>query len=264
MGSPDGAAGGSAHRLARRQFAAVADRYARSESHATGDDLAWLADRAARIVSGLALDVACGGGFSTRTLAQAGHRVIGSDLTPESVLAARRVTPSEAGIRWTAAAAEALPFRSGSFGLVGCRIAPHHFADVAAFCGEVRRVCRDGGLFLMVDTVVPDDSGAARWIEAIERLRDPSHARALRVADWKSLLEEAGFAVEEITEVRKRHEVERWLERMACTGEVADRVRGLLAAATPAYEAAFLLERDAGGAVHAFTDTKGCFRAVAG
>ena len=74
-----------AHRRSREQYAAVAANYAVSESHGRGDDLAWFAARAASVVPAWTVDVACGGGFSTRALLAAGHRVVATDLTPESL-----------------------------------------------------------------------------------------------------------------------------------------------------------------------------------
>src|SRR5690606_39820909 len=53
--------------------------------------------------------------------------------------------------------AEDLPFADGSFDLVTCRIAPHHFADVQRAVHEVARVLRPGGLFLLIDSVAPED-----------------------------------------------------------------------------------------------------------
>ena len=43
---------------------------------------------------------------------------------------------------FSVAAAESLPFCTGSFDLVTCRLAPHHFQNVPQFLGEVHRVLR--------------------------------------------------------------------------------------------------------------------------
>jgi ubiquinone/menaquinone biosynthesis C-methylase UbiE len=249
-----------AHRRGRQQYSGVADRYAVSESHARGDDLEWFSDCTRDVPPTEALDIACGGGFSTRAVAAAGHTVVASDLTPESVRAARSAVGP--GPRWVAGAAERLPFRDGVFGLVTCRIAPHHFGDIPAFVGEVARVLTPGGTMLLVDTTVPEDDEAARWINDTERLRDPSHLEALPVSAWTRLVAEAGLRVEEARTIRKRHDVEAWLHRSGCTGVVAEEVRGRMLRAAALRGPGWTVDLGPDGRPEAFTDTKLCLRAL--
>jgi SAM-dependent methyltransferase len=246
-----------AHRLNRAQYGAVAANYATSESHAGGDDLAWFSSRAASVAPGVALDVACGGGFSTRALAAAGHRVVATDLTPESVVAARAATTDERRkVSWAVGAAERLPLRTGSVNVVGCRIAPHHFADMAAFVDEAARVLVPGGMLLVVDTTVPEDEALARWLDDVERLRDPSHQRSWPPSRWRAVVAGARLRVDETQAYRKRHELEPWLARSGCTGRAADAVRETFATASDAAKAAYLIDRVS------YTDTKVCLRAT--
>ncbi|HEX8001968.1 MAG TPA: class I SAM-dependent methyltransferase [Mycobacteriales bacterium] len=246
-----------AHRANRAQYAAVAANYATSESHAGGDDLAWFAARAASVAPGTALDVACGGGFSTRALAAAGHTVLATDLTPESVAAARAATDARR-VHWAAGAAERLPVRTASVHVAACRIAPHHFADIAAFVDEVARVLRPGGMFLLVDTTVPEDETLARWLDDVERRRDPSHQRSWPPSRWRAVVSGARLRVEETQLYRKRHEIEPWLARSGCTGDAADEVRTTFANAPAEARAAFIIDEAS------YTDTKLCLRATKG
>ena len=246
-----------AHRANREQYAAVAANYATSASHAGGDDLAWFSARAASVAPGVALDVACGGGFSTRALAAAGHRVVATDLTPESVAAARAATTDERGrVAWVAGAAERLPLRTESVNVVGCRIAAHHFADIAAFLDEVARVLKPGGMLLLVDTTVPEDEALARWLDDVERRRDPSHQRSWPPSRWRAVVSGARLRVEETQTYRKRHELEPWLARSGCTGAAAEEVREAFANAPDAARQAFLVDD------MSYTDTKLCLRAL--
>jgi SAM-dependent methyltransferase len=243
-----------AHARNRAQYAAVAANYATSESHAGGDDLAWFAARAAGVAPGRALDVACGGGFSTRALAAAGHAVLATDLTPESVAAARASTEAR-NVAWAAGSAEQLPVRTASVAVVGCRIAPHHFADVARFVDEVARVLVPGGLFLLVDTTVPEDEALAAWLDDVERRRDPSHGRSWPPSRWRAVVSGARLRVEETQLYRKRHPLEPWLARSGCTGERAADVRRRFADAPDEVKAAYLIDGES------YTDTKLCLRA---
>jgi SAM-dependent methyltransferase len=240
--------------LVRSQWAAVAANYAISESHAGGDDLAWFASRAASVAPGRALDVACGGGFSTRALAAAGHRIVATDLTPESVLAARSVVDS-ARVSWVVGAAERLPLRTASVDVAGCRIAPHHFADAAAFVDEVARVLVPGGLFLLVDTTVPEDEALAAWLDDVERRRDPSHLRSWPLSRWRAVVSGARLDVEETQTYRKRHAFDAWLARSGCVGDAAEDVRRRFRDAPDAAVAAYDIDDES------YTDTKLCLRA---
>jgi SAM-dependent methyltransferase len=244
-----------AHARNRAQYGAVAANYATSESHAGGDDLAWFSSRAASVAPGLALDVACGGGFSTRALASAGHRVLATDLTPESVGAARAATESQR-VSWAAGAAERLPVRTESVNVAACRIAPHHFADIAAFVDEVARVLVPGGMFLLVDTTVPEDEALAAWLDDVERRRDPSHGRSWPPSRWRAVLAGARLRVEETQAYRKRHPLDAWLARSGCAGERADDVRRRFAEAPENVRAAYLIDGES------YTDTKLCLRAT--
>jgi SAM-dependent methyltransferase len=249
-----------AHRRSREQYAAVAANYAVSESHARGDDLDWFATRAASVAPGLAVDVACGGGFSTRALIAAGHRVIATDLTPESLVAARSVT-DQGSVSWVAGAAERLPLRAACATVAGCRIAPHHFGDPARFVDEVTRVLAPGGLFLLVDTTVPEDDEVASWLNDVERLRDPSHRRDWAPSRWRAVLSGAPLQVGEVQLYQKRHELEPWLARAGCVGAAADAVRQRFREAPQPARSAYRIEW-ADDDVVAYTDTKICIRAT--
>ncbi len=92
------------------------------------------------------LDVATGTGNVAIAAAEAGGRVVASDLTPE-LFEAGRARAAERGVEveWREADAEALPFRDGEFDVVtsciGVMFAPHH----RAAADELVRVCRPGG-----------------------------------------------------------------------------------------------------------------------
>jgi SAM-dependent methyltransferase len=120
--------------------------------------------------------------------------------------------------------AEALPFADASFDLVTCRIAPHHFPNIAAFLGESARVLRPGGLLAVVDNIVPGSSDqspegvaqqvAGDYINQIEKLRDPSHHRCLSLAEWVDAFRQAGLTVLHTETQPKAVEFLDWAKRM--------------------------------------------------
>jgi ubiquinone/menaquinone biosynthesis C-methylase UbiE len=184
-----------------------AQLYVESQAHREGEDLDLLVEwaRGART----ALDVATGGGHVARRLREAGLEVVTSDP-------ARGMGPD------VIAPAEDLPFADDAFDVVACRVAAHHFGDVAAAVAEMARVARDR--VLLVDNLFLSDRA-----EEADRLRDPSHVRNHTEAEWLRLFAGAGLRVEDVRRFDKAIAFEPWLERTGCTGAEAARVRELLA-----------------------------------
>jgi SAM-dependent methyltransferase len=184
-----------------------AEAYRRSEAHREGVDLDLLVEWAAGART--ALDVATGGGHVARRLREAGLEVVSCDPAP--------------GMRADVVCrAEDLPFADGSFDVVACRVAAHHFEDVAAAVAEMARVARERAL-------VVDNLYAGEAAEEADRLRDPSHVRNYTEAEWRELLTGSGLAIEQVVVLDKAISIEPWLERTGCGGEDAERVRELLA-----------------------------------
>lgn len=190
-----------------------------SADHAAGADLDRLAQWAAATPHHRLLDVATGGGHAALRLAPHVRRTILTDLTAEMLVAAcdhlrRAGVPRPSACQ---AAAECLPFRDGAFDRVTCRLAAHHFADPAAAVAEMARVLAPGGLLLFSDLIAPEDDAGDRFLNAIERLRDPSHVRSYRVSEWRTLVARAPvpLRLERCETIAARLEIGPWLERAA-------------------------------------------------
>jgi SAM-dependent methyltransferase len=184
-----------------------AEAYRRSEAHREGEDLDLLVEWARGAET--ALDVATGGGHVARRLREAGLDVVSLDPAPG-------MQPD------VVAPAEMLPFDDGSFDLVACRVAAHHFEDVQAAVREMARVARD--LVLVSDNLFVDEDA-----EDADRLRDPSHVRNYSEGEWRSFFAAAGLDVEEAYAYVHPVLLEPWLERAGCRGKDAERVRHLVA-----------------------------------
>ena len=185
---------------------ARADAYRASREHSQGWDLDIIVGWAAGART--ALDVASGGGHVARRLREAGIEVVSSDPSPG-------MQPD------VVSRAEDLPFADGSFDVVACRLAAHHFEDVERGVGEMARVSRD--LVLIVDNLRMGEAD-----EEASRLRDPSHVRNYSEEEWRGLFAAAGLAVEEGVVDERRISFDPWLERTGCTGKDAARVRELV------------------------------------
>jgi SAM-dependent methyltransferase len=184
-----------------------AQAYRESEAHRQGRDLDLIVEWSAG--SSTALDVATGGGHVARRLREAGLTVVTTDAAPgmEPDVICR---------------SEELPFADSSFDVVACRVAAHHFDDVALAVREMVRV--SGGLVLISDNL---HGGEA--LEEAEKLRDHSHVRNYTEAEWRGFLEGAGARIEVVETIPHPIELQGWLDRAGCAGADAERVRELVA-----------------------------------
>ena len=168
----------------QQRCGAAALRYAQSEYHGAGPDLAAMLEAAALRGGEHVLDVGCGAGHTALCFAPHVAEVVALDLTDAMLEQTRALAASRglANLRCERGDAHALPFEDASFDVVTCRVCAHHFARPGHAVREAARVLRPGGRYLLVDSVVPDDAAQDTFLNAIEWLRDPSHVRNHAVA----------------------------------------------------------------------------------
>ncbi len=213
--------------LVQQQFGQNAQGYVHSATHAQGADLARLLEQVRPQPGWRMLDVATGGGHTARAFARHVRQVVAGDLTFPMLRAAGEHL-RDTGVVFCQLDAEALPFAANRFDLVTCRIAPHHFPDPGRFVQEAARVVRAGGIVAVVDQIVPRGRKAARYINAFERLRDPSHAWAYSLPRWESFFQEAGLSVWHAEPFQRRHGLGEWAARMGCSPATVIRLRAML------------------------------------
>ena len=216
--------------LVRRQFGAHAENYVTSPDHAKGDSLDRLLEVVQPQPAWRVLDVATGGGHTALALAPHVREVVATDLTGEMLAAAERFIRGKGvgNVSFREADATELPFGDAEFDLVTCRIAPHHFPDCAQFVREAARVLRPGGVAAVIDNIVPADLVAARHINALEQLRDPSHVWAYSAADWLGFFHAGGLRLTHTEVFRKVRDFDFWTSRMSVDAKTKDQLRLLL------------------------------------
>jgi ubiquinone/menaquinone biosynthesis C-methylase UbiE len=219
--------------LSQQRYSQFAQGYVSSSSHAKGADLDRLLELARPQADWVVLDVATGGGHTALKFAPHVAKVFATDLTPRMLEAAAKHIGSKgiSNVVFELADAENLPYESATFDLVTCRIAPHHFPDAGRFVRESARVLKSNGLFLMQDHVLPTDDGAARYVDAFEKLRDPSHNRAFSEPEWRRMFQDAALVLEHAEQIIKRHDFAGWVERQGCTTDVVTRLERMIAEA---------------------------------
>jgi SAM-dependent methyltransferase len=173
------------------------------------------------------LDVACGPGLVVCAFAAVVCHVTGLDITPAMIERARALAAEKglANVTWRVGDVVPLPYPDGSFSLVTSRFAFHHLLEPRAALAEMKRVCRPGGRVALVD-VAPDPARAAAF-DRMERLRDPSHVRALPVGEMQALFAEVGLGTPRVASYELRGELEGLLERSFPGPGDADVIRRL-------------------------------------
>ena len=234
-------------RSAKEQFDKQAAHYDKQWSTWSEETLNWLLANAAPQPTDFVLDVATGTGFTALAFAPYVETVIGVDVSPGMLEQARK----QAGERRIAnavfqeGAAESLPFADGSFDIVTCRIAPHHFLSVETFLSEAARVLEPGGRLALVDTTVPDDAPeAAAWQNEVEAVRDPSHVHNHTPQEWQAMAQAAGLTVTECGSGGGGITIplSDWIVKAGCTPDQAAEVRRRFADAPESARTAFQIE----------------------
>ncbi len=242
--------------LVQEQFGKTAPEYLTSKPHARGASLERLVALTSPQKSWRALDVATGGGHVAYTFAPHVERMWATDITQEmlDMVKAEAKKRGLDNVRTTYAKAEALPFEDGTFDLVTCRIAPHHFDSIPEFLDEVHRVLKPTGLLAIVDNVVPEGS-VGDYVNAFERFRDPSHLRSWTMEEWRAALKEHGFAITHEEQLYKTMEFGFWAGRHDANMQAF--LKAMLAQATPEVNA--VLEPKGAGAELTFRLSEGLF-----
>lgn len=222
--------------LVQQQFGKTAAHYLTSKPHAKGKSLERLIELTRPQTTWHALDVATGAGHVAYAFAPHVARVWATDITQEmlDMVKAEAAKRGLANLRTAYAKAESLPFDDDNFDLVTCRIAPHHFDSIPQFLAEVHRVLKPGGMFALVDNVVPAGS-VGDYVNAFERLRDPSHLRAWTLEEWREALKAARLTLTHEEAIEKTMEFSSWAARYDDTMKAL--LRAMLAQVTPEVKA---------------------------
>jgi ubiquinone/menaquinone biosynthesis C-methylase UbiE len=175
------------------------------------------------------LDVACGPGLLACAFARIAKHATGVDMTPAMLEQARKLQQERGlhNVTWQSGDVYALPFPADQFSLVSSRFAFHHFQAPLAALQEMKRVCKPNGKVVVADMAPVPEKAAA--LNASEKLRDPSHVRALPEKELRELFEQAGLAGLQVNHYRVEGEMEELLSRSFPNEGDADRLRKLFA-----------------------------------
>jgi SAM-dependent methyltransferase len=218
-------------RLILDQFTRQAEPFARLPAHSTEEAIRLVGQAAGIGPDDTILDVACGPGLLACAFARVARHVTGIDLTPAMIDQARALQQSKglANLTWHVGDVTSLPFPDGSFSVAFTRYSFHHLLDPAVVLAEMIRVTEPGGRVVVVDVYTASPEQAEAY-NLVERLRDPSHVRALGLDELTGLLRDAGLGDVTIACYGLDMELERLLAASFPEPGAAEEIRLLFAA----------------------------------
>jgi ubiquinone/menaquinone biosynthesis C-methylase UbiE len=170
------------------EVAAPSTVWALGDYHRFAKEMVWGIGPALVAACGIApgqrvLDVAAGTGNVAIRAAEAGAKVVASDLTPESLAAGEREAREHGvEVEWVVADAQALPFANGEFDVVtssfGAMFAPDH----QAVAGELLRVCKPAGTIGMANFT--PEGGVGEFFNVFAPYLPPPPPGALPPVRW--------------------------------------------------------------------------------
>jgi ubiquinone/menaquinone biosynthesis C-methylase UbiE len=228
------------------QFGPQAQSYLNSTVHAQGEDLEQMARMVGTRPEARVLDLGCGGGHVGFRLASLVKQVVAYDLS-DAMLVVVGEEATRRGLRnltTRQGAVERLCFPNASFDVVASRYSAHHWRDFAAGLAEARRVLKPGGLAVFMDGVSPGSPLLDTWLQTLELLRDPSHARNYSVEEWQRAASAAGFLPGAVFRFRVRLEFAAWVKRIKTPEAHVHAIRSLQVRAGEEVAGHFDIESD--------------------
>ena len=141
------------------------------------------------------LDIGCGGGANLRRLAKRASRglVCGIDISECSLECSRKkvseyILDGRCQVKY--GSAEKIPFPDGLFDVVTAFETVYFWKDMESALREVRRVLKEGGLFLVVNEA--SDAQNNCWSDIVDGMT------VLGGDELRALFEEAGFSAAEV------------------------------------------------------------------
>jgi ubiquinone/menaquinone biosynthesis C-methylase UbiE len=138
------------------------------------------------------LDVACGPGDFTIFMAKRVMGVQGVDISDKEIDIASTLA-HELGlcnIGFDCFDVENLPYKNGSYSVVVCKSAFHHFTSPELILKEMKRCCETGGKISIQDIVAYEDDYVNEFFETFDKLVDISHYKTLNVHDFNTLFQD--------------------------------------------------------------------------
>ncbi len=135
------------------------------------------------------LDIACGTGIVACEFAKYAKSVVGLDITKDMITQSIKSQNEKnlTNMKFDLGNVENLPYENNNFDIVFTRYSFHHFLDTQKIFDEMIRVCKPNGKIMVVDVALKNEYAIA--YNHMERLRDPSHTKALTFDEFNVLFQ---------------------------------------------------------------------------
>ena len=227
-----------------------AENYLKSTDHAVGSDLDYFEKYFAGRRFEKALDVACAAGHFAAAFPA--DDIYTADISINMLKTARDTFGFDKAVRTRG---EFLPYKDETFDMVGCRIAMHHFMNPCMFMNDVFRVLKEGGYFVLIDSVVGFEDAE---LNRIELIRDTTHRRSFKVEEIEVMASVEGFEMEASEVFHKEHIFEEWANRLKPSAEQYEATKEAFLSLTPKIKKELRLKTD-GDNILSYTDKKAVF-----
>jgi ubiquinone/menaquinone biosynthesis C-methylase UbiE len=231
------------HDATRERFARTAERVAALQDERAAE----LEEKVVRFLAPSgderALDSGSGPGALAFALAPHVREVVAVDIVPELLEQGRKRAARFPNVTFVEGDATDLPFELGSFDLACSLRTLHHIARPELAMAQLARVTRPRGRLLVIDQIAPVDPLAALALNAFERARDPSHARALADIDLRHLFESNGLVLLRNEYELEPRDLDSYLDLAGCEGAARERAQQLVPSGYTAELGWYLLEK---------------------
>lgn len=216
--------------IVRHAFTLQAGNYAANATLSDSRRLTRLVEAVNPSEDSRVLDIATGPGFVSEAFSSICRMVVGVDITRAPLeIAKHRLRESlHCKVDFQLADVSYLPFPEATFDVVVSRLAIHHMEHPAQVLEEMARVCRANGIVAVEDIIVSEHSQRANFQNHFEKLRDPSHTKALPLSRLLKMFASVGLEVENVIIGFLMQDVETWLANAHTPTAQAARARALI------------------------------------
>jgi ubiquinone/menaquinone biosynthesis C-methylase UbiE len=153
--------------------------------------------------------------------------VVGLDMIKEMIAQAIKIQNKNSltNIKFDLGTVENLPYKNDSFDIVFTRYSFHHFLDTKKVFDEMLRVCKPNGKIIVVDAAL--EKKYAHAYNSMERLRDPSHTKALTFDEFNTLFQHKTLSNHKQSSYKVEMELENQLKASFPNKGDEDKIREL-------------------------------------
>jgi len=200
------------------------------EEHALEADISRLVELAEVGRNDAALDMVTGLGHVARALAIEARQVDAFDPDEEILRGAMKLT-ERAGIKninFFVGSPLSLPCEEKAYDIVTARMALRHLADGSGLLKEAHRFINSDGRLILADALAPPHAELVSFLENMLALYDQSHLKAYTLAELETILEKAGFYIDNIEIYPKEHVFDSWSKQLGADEESIRMLASLL------------------------------------